>query len=54
MTEEIEYWECTECGYDKNESGGLPPPHICPLCAGDTGHDGNIVVRYIKKEGPPA
>lgn len=42
-------WECTECGYDKQESGGLPPPKICPLCAGDTGRDGNIIWKRKQK-----
>jgi rubrerythrin len=38
-------WECDECGYDREKSGGLEPPHICPICAGDTGHDGRIRLR---------
>lgn len=45
-----DWWECEECGYDKEESGGLDAPSICPLCAGDTGGDGRI--RH-KRRLPP-
>lgn len=38
----LNLWECDECGYDSSESGFLPRPEICPLCAGDCGHDGRL------------
>jgi len=30
-------WECPECEYDSEESGGLPNPGYCPLCFVDGG-----------------
>ena len=42
------YFECRECGYDSNEARKLAEsdePAICPLCAGDTGRDGDMRFR---------
>ncbi len=44
------YWffECQECGYDSDEAKRLSPScggAICPLCAGDTGRDVDLVFR---------
>jgi hypothetical protein len=46
MTDKLYYFTCPECGYDSDEAKFLDKykNNICPLCAGDTGHD--VMLRY--------
>ncbi len=41
------YFECRDCGYDSEEAKRLSQraSGVCPLCAGDTGHDVNLTFR---------
>jgi hypothetical protein len=40
------FFECRDCGYDSDEVGFLSQQDgsICPLCAGDSGH--NVLLKY--------
>lgn len=49
MTNAVLHWfECPICGYDSAEAGMLTDGRtnaICPLCAGDCGHDNKLSTR---------
>src|SRR5262245_8229187 len=47
-----QWFECTECGFDSDEAKRLATIHsaICPLCAGDTGRDVDLVFRDATPE----
>lgn len=49
MTEGPLFFECNECGYDSGEANvllsGEPELKVCPMCAGDTGKDGDMRYR---------
>lgn len=42
----FEYWECSECGFDCIVPENYISHPVCPLCAGDTGRDGNL--KYVR------
>lgn len=46
------YFECSECGYDSDECKKLARNNngICPLCAGDTGRDVDLIFRPATAE----
>lgn len=43
---ELEYWECSDCGYDAVTYRLLKTP-MCPLCAGDNGRDVPMTLKSI-------
>jgi hypothetical protein len=46
----VQNWECPVCEYDRDESGGMPIPPFCPLCAADNGRE--VQCRIIpEKDG---
>ena len=48
----LQFWECRECGFDAITVPLAVTP-VCPICAGDTGRDGDMNCRPVRADDGP-
>ncbi len=50
---EFDYFECPECGFSSVQKASFSGSDLCPLCAGDSGHDVEMKRRTARSDDKP-
>lgn len=52
-TSAFDFYECPECGFDSVQRADFDGSTECPLCAGDSGHDVEMLCRPALRTDKP-